>query len=237
MKLPTLVLAITCLLSALLPKTAHAWGSPRPRTSYKEYKIEGFNVRVLTSIQSNPLVKTTLDRLLVRLKEVKKLSPRRLGTLAGRVTIWLTNSNNSASMVYHPSSQWLAQNSQNTDFARGIEIANLKNYLDWNVVGDQPMMVLHELAHAYHDQILSFGNRTVTNAFTSARESRSYESVSYRNNAGPKLRAYALNDEREYFAEISEAYFGVNDYYPFVRSELQAFDPLGYNLMVSIWGM
>ena len=139
-------------------------------------------------------------------------------------------------MVYHPSAQWLAQNGQNTDFARGIEIANLKNYLDWNVVGDQPMMVLHELSHAYHDQILSFGNKSVINAFTSARDSRSYESVPYRSQAGPKLKAYALNDEKEYFAEISEAYFGVNDYYPFVRSELQTFDPLGYSLMVSIWG-
>ena len=32
--------------------------------------------------------------------------------------------------------------------------------------------------------------------------------------------AYALTDEFEYFAEITEANFWTNDYYPFVKSDL-----------------
>ena len=31
----------------------------------------------------------------------------------------------------------------------------------------------------------------------------------------------------EYFAELSEAYFGTNDFYPFVRGELQTTRPAG----------
>jgi len=40
----------------------------------------------------------------------------------------------------------------------------------------------------------------------------------------------------EYFAEASESYFGVNDFYPFVRAELKEFDPAAYFLMEEIWG-
>ena len=31
----------------------------------------------------------------------------------------------------------------------------------------------------------------------------------------------------EYFAEASEAYFGTNDFFPFVRIELRRHDPIG----------
>jgi hypothetical protein len=40
----------------------------------------------------------------------------------------------------------------------------------------------------------------------------------------------------EYFSECSEAYFGQNDFYPFVRAELKEFDRAGYALMVKEWG-
>ena len=47
--------------------------------------------------------------------------------------------------------------------------------------------------------------------------------------------AYAITNHREYFAELSEAYFGRNDYYPFVRAELEAFDLGGYGVVHSAW--
>ena len=40
----------------------------------------------------------------------------------------------------------------------------------------------------------------------------------------------------EYFAESTEAYLGVNDFYPFVRAELKQHDPDMYELMTEIWG-
>jgi hypothetical protein len=41
---------------------------------------------------------------------------------------------------------------------------------------------------------------------------------------------------REYFAETSEAYFGTNDCYPFVRAELKPHDPRMYELLGKLWG-
>jgi hypothetical protein len=48
-------------------------------------------------------------------------------------------------------------------------------------------------------------------------------------------RAYALTDEKEYFAELTEAYFLKNDFFPFNREELRKYDPNGYALIERLW--
>jgi len=40
----------------------------------------------------------------------------------------------------------------------------------------------------------------------------------------------------EYFAESTEAFFGTNDFYPFIRPELREFDPEMFNLLTKLWG-
>jgi hypothetical protein len=52
---------------------------------------------------------------------------------------------------------------------------------------------------------------------------------------GQPKRAYALNNDQEYFAELTEAYFGTNDFYPFVRPEVEQFDPVGFAMLKSAW--
>ena len=42
---------------------------------------------------------------------------------------------------------------------------------------------------------------------------------------GKYVKAYGATRMAEYFAENSEAYFGVNDFYPFLKAELQDYDP------------
>jgi hypothetical protein len=48
-------------------------------------------------------------------------------------------------------------------------------------------------------------------------------------------RHYALSNDREYFAELTESYFGKNDFEPFTRDELRAFDPDGYAMIEQLW--
>jgi len=45
----------------------------------------------------------------------------------------------------------------------------------------------------------------------------------------------ALTNQMEYFAEQSEAFFGTNDFYPFVRSELERHDPRMFALLKKLW--
>ena len=56
-----------------------------------------------------------------------------------------------------------------------------------------------------------------------------------RHRDGSTRRAYALTNRMEYFAELSEAYLGVNDFQPFDRAELQRYDPQGFALMEKVW--
>jgi Mlc titration factor MtfA (ptsG expression regulator) len=99
----------------------------------------------------------------------------------------------------------------------------------------QPSVMLHELAHAYHDQVLGFDNPDVIAAYKQAVQSGNYESVL--GIRGKQVRHYALTNEKEYFAECTEAFFATNDFYPFVRAELQQCDPKIYQTLVKVWGV
>ena len=52
---------------------------------------------------------------------------------------------------------------------------------------------------------------------------------------GGERKGYATTDRMEYFAELSEAYFGKNDFFPFTREELKTHDPEGFAVMNEVW--
>ena len=95
-------------------------------------------------------------------------------------------------------------------------------------------MILHELAHGFHDQYLSFNNKGIIEAYKKAMAAGIYEKVLLYN--GKQVRHYGASDHKEYFAEGTESFFYRNDFYPFVGAELQEHDPTLYNLLVEIWG-
>ena len=49
--------------------------------------------------------------------------------------------------------------------------------------------------------------------------------------------AYALSNRNEYFAEATEAFFGVNDFYPYNAFQLYALDPTGYEVVRTTYGL
>ena len=95
-------------------------------------------------------------------------------------------------------------------------------------------MVLHELAHAYHDLELPGGRRADRGGHGRARERGTYRSVLRA--SGARDSHYAMTNAMEYFAETTEALLGVNDFYPFVRAELLNHDPEGARLVAELWG-
>ena len=93
---------------------------------------------------------------------------------------------------------------------------------------------MHELAHAYHDQVLAWEYEPLVEAYEAAVTGGQYEKVLHV--SGREQRHYALTNHKEYFAEATEAWFGSNDFYPFVRPELKAHDAKLYEVVESIWG-
>ena len=93
--------------------------------------------------------------------------------------------------------------------------------------------MLHELAHAYHDQVLGFDHPRVREAYEAYKASgRGDKALLF---DGRRVRHYALTNHKEFFAEMTESYFGTNDFFPFNRAELKEAEPEVYKLMVDVW--
>ena len=95
------------------------------------------------------------------------------------------------------------------------------------------MTLLHELAHAYHHQIIGHDHAGLKQAFAEAKRSGVYDRV--RHISGEQRRHPAKNSVQEYFARGSEAFFGISCYYPFKRADLKKADPALYQLLESLY--
>lgn len=158
-----------------------------------------------------------------RLAELKKLR------------IWVDLSHPKLrAMQYHPGQGWLKAHGHDPRLVKHVHIPQAKQLFDPHMWAKHPYVVLHELAHSYHDQVLSFDQKDVVGAFEEAKKMGIYEDVLLY--TGKKVRHYGLSNHKEYFAESTEAYFGVNDFYPFVRAELKEHDQRMYSLLEKIWG-
>tara|TARA_B100000315_G_scaffold159395_1_gene147887 strand:+ start:1310 stop:2326 length:1017 start_codon:yes stop_codon:yes gene_type:complete len=94
---------------------------------------------------------------------------------------------------------------------------------------------IHELAHAWHCLAYDpcWSGTRIMSAYAAAMSDDLYDSVPYL--YGEDERAYAATDDAEYFAELSEAWFDSNDYFPFNRDEVKAHDPSGARAVEAAW--
>ena len=137
-------------------------------------------------------------------------------------------------MQYHPDLGWLKRNGHDPRLVKKVHIPRASALLSRSQLLKHPAVVLHELAHAYHDQILSFDHAEIVAAWKKAMAEKKYDKVLVFN--GRFVKHYATTNHKEYFAESTEAYFYRNDFYPFVRAELKQHDPVMHTLLEEIWG-
>ncbi len=71
------------------------------------------------------------------------------------------------------------------------------------------------------------GLHPVSIAFEKVKSSGLYDRVEQRFGDGrsANVRAYAITNQQEYFAECTEAFFSTNDFFPFSREQLEKHDP------------
>ncbi len=223
------------LLAALLTLGQEQDPAAPSKQDFGRRGLHGFDVRLVNDFAEHELhdeVMALLGDHLYRISRV--VAEPALGKLRA-IPVWVgfeDPRHGKNCMFYHPSKRWLEQHDYPPELAGGIEVANAKNFLTWTL--DQPWMVLHELAHGYHHQVLGHGHAGVRAAFGAAKKAGLYEKVL--RIGGSEERHYALNNDQEYFAEATEAYFGTNDFYPYVRSELKRHDARGHALLEKVWG-
>ena len=135
---------------------------------------------------------------------------------------------------YHPNLKWLTDRGHDPRLAKKVHITHADQLVSRQQMLKHPAVIVHELAHGYHDQYLSFNNKTIIEAYKKAMAASLYDKVLLY--TGRQVRHYAATDHKEYFAEGTESFFYRNDFYPFVAAELEKHDPVLYNLLVEIWG-
>ncbi|MCA9063261.1 MAG: hypothetical protein KDA96_09385 [Planctomycetaceae bacterium] len=209
---------------------------PRNRIpGYVNRSIQGWPVRISEALlRENPDQTANAIRLLEDQMQIAMdaLPAEPLRELRN-VPIWLSPAypNTGPHGEYHPGAGWLQSEGRRPELVRCVELTNTS--IMEAEIRRMPVMLLHELAHAYHHQVLDFDNPRVIALYDQAVAAGIYESVQ-RGQRG-KEKAYAITNPREYFAECSEALFGTNDFYPFNRRELQEHDPRMHALLFELW--
>ncbi len=203
-----------------------------------EKQLEGWTLAVdpkLLAKENEEVAEKAFVALANHLQRVKYIVPAdRLAQLQ-KLRIWIDFENPKlGNMQYHPGRGWLIANGHDPRLEKHFHIPRAKQLYNPHMWAKHPYVVLHELAHSYHDQVLSFRNKEFVAAYEDMKEKKIYEKVLLY--TGRRVRHYGLTNHKEYFAESTEAYFGMNDFYPFVRAELKEHDPTMYALMEKFWG-
>ena len=232
--------AIVSALAAYFASGSAIGQPPEPPTE----SIQGWTVKLDPRLLLDEHAKTrqlglaVLDNHLLRIALI--VPEQRLKQLR-RLPIWVEINNpalariGKENMQYHPDRGWLVRNGLDPRLERHVHIPRIERLSDRATWEKHPYVVLHELAHAFHDQVLGFDHAEIQATFEAAKARGEYDKVLLFN--GRRVQHYGMTNAKEYFAESTEAFFGVNDFYPFVRAELAEFDPKMADLLHRIWGV
>lgn len=226
------------LLSAAWALRGLAADTPALPTAHTTRNVEGWKVRVddrLLSGAGAALGERALKLLNARLVAITFVVPEPALAKLRAVTIQLDlDHGDLRPMQYHPSRGWLKDKGYSEALAKCVHIPSAEGFLSPFDIHRMPWVALHELAHAYHDQVLGFDEPRLVAAWVKFRASGKYKSVltSY----GAMREHYGLNNAKEFFAEMTESYFGSNDFYPFVAGDLKQAEPEIFALLAAIWG-
>lgn len=201
--------------------------------------VEGWTVHVdpvlLEGGKHSEKGEKALKMLANHLQRICILLPEESLAKMKTMEIWLENRHPElTSMQYHPGADWLKDRGYDPRLAKKVHITNASALFSRDQMLKHPAVILHELAHAYHDQVLDFNEKSIIATYDSAIKEGILEKVKLFN--GQNARHYGATNHKEYFAEATEAYLYRNDFYPFVAAELKEYDPKAFALMKKIWG-
>jgi Glucose-regulated metallo-peptidase M90 len=213
-----------------------------PIAEHQTRTIEGWTVHVADSLLENEkeVTERALELLTTQLEEITRVVPDKAVAELRKVPLWFNPEYTGVppGAEYHPGVEWLRDHGRDPAMVKAVEFTCIRNFEA--ETKRMPNFALHELAHAFHDQVLQegFGNRKIKAAFEAAQTAGLYDKVEQRFGDGrsENVRAYAMSNPMEYFAECSEAFFSTNDFFPFTSEQLVKHDPAMFELLNELWG-
>ena len=237
-----------CLAACLLGSQAVAQERPatRPTTQpatedrFEIHNVEGWTVYLNRNLPREHPEQTaeTLEHLRWELYQTKLAAPAAaVSNMQENNAIWIEYKEK-VNLSYHPSRNWLT--------SRGYKVPrDPQSFMSLSAqthVGDSyrhPFVVFHELAHGYDFHFIgkgrTYGNDECQANYERMMKEGKYEKVQIWH--GRTGSHYGRSNRMEYWAESTEAYFAVNDIYPFVRAELREHDPKMARFVERYWGV
>ncbi|QJW96070.1 hypothetical protein [Frigoriglobus tundricola] len=225
------------------PDKAPAKGDKaEPVPGRKTRKIEGFTfVFSEDAVTADPskYERPPLEVLEYECKLLSKmLSPKALDVLRRLVIFvdWddrvaLANGRSGAALAsyYSHSPQQIVAEGKHPLQSRGVTIHSLKALTEQRQPKNDariPCLLLHEFAHAVHDQLFGYDHAGIKAAYEQAMERSLYEKD-----------FYAATNAREFFAEMTCVYLDRLNYYPHTRADLKKHDPVTFKTLEGIWSV
>ena len=233
----SLACAICLVATAAEGEAAKEKVSSPPVDQYRTETLDGWTCHVspkLYTPEHEALRQQTLRLVGNQLFSLRQLVDGDRLKAITKVPLWIDLDSPLRSLQYHPSREWLVQHGHHGEMAKAVHLPDARYFVSPRHTNEQPWAILHELAHAYHDRELGFENAEIIKAYQRAKEAGLYGSVLHV--VGDERKHYALTNHKEFFAEMSEAYLGTNDFFPFVRGELKRHDEATFELLKKIWG-
>jgi len=225
------------MIQLISAKKAKAQAEPAKPAAHTDRRLEGWTIRVDDRLLQPPneeLGKKSLRFLEAKLADIKVVvPPDRLKKLQSITIVLDLTHGNLGPMQYHPDAGWLKANGYSADLEKCVHLPRAADLPTKRNINEQPWVILHELAHAYHDQILGFEEPRIKEAYERYKKSGHGDKALLYD--GNRVKHYALTNHKEFFAEMTEAYFGVNDFFPFNRAELKEAEPEIFALLREIW--
>jgi hypothetical protein len=193
--------------------------------------IEGFKIKLSADLAGNASERDAARSFLQgQLREALDLLPAWTHPYARATELWVgLDERNARSAMFHLDPM-KRQSSRSVPFDHlhpsmwfGIVIPNIKQFRQANTAN--PLMLVHEFAHAYHLRALGYFQPDIKLAYDRAMAKVLIKTVE------------ATRDEYEYFAILSQAYLAGRSYteFPFSREQLKGYDPRGYNIVQKAW--
>jgi hypothetical protein len=185
------------------------------------------------------------DQLVKDIANLKERLPSSVWAQIKKDTLWIES--NSNTIAYHPKS--------GSDARKGnIRVGNLPKYLEL-VKKNQPELLAQNIGKLYVDKYVSTDIKTQIETHYNTIKTNKYKKVYYSDgiklirssnlpltNRDQAVQFYlhvpeASKDVLSYVGEITEAYLGENDYYPFDRKDLARYDPEALTFLQALWGV
>ena len=199
---------------------------------YSTYSIENFKCfisdEVMQENSDSTWINKPLDLLARSLRKVNEVYPENAKVLFHKTYIFVDWNKPGALGLY---SQGPRGPSDPKTHFNCIDINGMKFVTEKNNDKKlQPnnaatLVLLHELAHCYHHQILGWNHELIKDAYQNAKNQRLFD-----------LKSYLMSSDKEYFAELTTAYLDKHYSVPKTREEIKEKDIQGYGLMEKIWG-